>query len=55
MGTKIRLAFEVPVGNVRADGVVRDIIPGEDLGVEFTGLDLGAKLLLQGLMNVLLR
>ena len=55
VGTKIRLAFEVPGGNVRADGAVRDIIPGEGLGVEFTQMDLGGKLLLQRLMNRLLR
>lgn len=55
VGTKIRLAFEVPGGSVRADGVVRDIILGEGLGVEFTRMDLGGKLLLQSLMNRLLR
>src|SRR5499427_9422205 len=36
VGTKIRLAFDVPGGSVQADAVVRDIIPGEGLGVEFT-------------------
>ena len=55
VGTTIRLAFDVPGGNVRADGVVRDIILGEGLGVEFTRMDLGGKLLLQRLMNRLLR
>ena len=55
VGTKIRLAFDVPGGSVRADAVVRDVIPGEGLGVEFTRMDLGAKLLLQKLMNRLLR
>ena len=55
VGTIVRLAFEVPGGNVRADAVVRHIIPGEGLGVEFTKMDLGAKLLLQKLMNRLLR
>ncbi|HKW65459.1 MAG TPA: PilZ domain-containing protein [Candidatus Acidoferrum sp.] len=54
VGTKVRLAFEVPGGNVRADAVVRDTIPGEGLGVEFTQMDLGAKFLLQKLMNRLL-
>lgn len=54
VGTKVWLAFEVPGGNVRADAVVRDIIPGEGLGVEFTQMDLGAKLLLQKLINRLL-
>ena len=55
VGTKIRLAFDVPGGSVRADAVVRDVTPGEGLGVEFTRMDLGAKLLLQKLMNRLLR
>ena len=55
MGTNIRLAFEVPGGSVRANAVVRDIIPGEGLGVEFTRMGLGDKLLLQKLLNRLLR
>lgn len=55
VGTKIRLAFEVPGGRVQADGIIRDIIPGEGLGVEFTRMDLGAKVLLQKLMNRLLQ
>ena len=54
VGTKVRLAFEVPGGSVRAEAVVQDIIPGEGLGVEFTRMDLGAKLLLQKLMTRLL-
>ena len=55
VGTKIRLAFEVPGGMVRADAVIRDVIPGQGLGVEFTRMDLAAKLLLQKLMNRLLQ
>ena len=55
VGTKIRLAFEVPGGSVRADAVVRDIIPGEGLGVEFTQMALGDKFLLQKLLNRLLQ
>lgn len=55
VGTKIGLAFEVPGGNVRADAVVRDIIPGEGLGVEFTRMNLGDKLLFKSLLNRLLR
>lgn len=55
VGTKIRLAFDVPGGSVRADAVVRDIIPGEGLGVEFTQIALGDKLLLQKLLNRLLQ
>ena len=55
MGTKLRLAFEVPGGNVRADAIVRNIAPGEGFGVEFTRMALGDKLLLQKLLNRLLR
>lgn len=55
VGTKIRLAFEVPGGKVRAEAVVRNIIPGEGLGVEFTRMDLGDKVLLQRLLSRLLR
>jgi hypothetical protein len=45
------VAFEVPGGSVQADAIVRDIIPGEGLGVEVTRMDLGGKLLLQKLLN----
>lgn len=55
VGTKLRLGFEVPGGSVWAEAVVRDIIPGEGLGVEFTRMDLGDKLLLQKLLNRLLQ
>jgi hypothetical protein len=55
VGTQVRLAFDVPGGSVRADSVVRDIIPGEGLGVEFTRIGLGDKLLLQKLLTRLLQ
>ena len=55
VGTKIRLAFDVPGGSVRADAVVRDIIPGDGLGIEFTRMGLGDKLLLQKLLHRLLQ
>ena len=55
VGTKLRLAFEVPGGSVWAEAVVRDLIPGEGLGVAFTRMDLGDKLLLQKLLNRLLQ
>ena len=55
VGTKIRLAFDLPGGSVRADAVVRDIIPGDGLGVEFTRMGLGDKLLLQKLLHRLLQ
>lgn len=55
IGTKLRLAFEVPGGSVKAEAIVRDTIPGEGLGVEFLRMDLKDRLLLQRLMNRLLR
>ncbi|HYL61133.1 MAG TPA: PilZ domain-containing protein [Candidatus Methylomirabilis sp.] len=55
VGTKIRLAFEVPGGSVRAEAVVRNVVPGEGLGVEFTRMELRDKLLLQRLLNRLLQ
>jgi hypothetical protein len=55
VGTKLRLAFEVPSGSVRAEAIVRNSVPGDGIGVEFTRMDLGDKLLLQKLLNRLLR
>jgi hypothetical protein len=55
MGTKLRLVFEVPGGSVRAEAIVRNIVPGDGMGVEFTRMDLGDKLFLQRLLNRLLR
>jgi hypothetical protein len=55
VGTKLRLAFEIPGGSVRAEAVVRNIVPGKGAGVEFTRMDLKDKLLLQKLLNRLLR
>ena len=55
VGSKLRLAFEVPGGKVRADAIVRNIAPAEGFGAEFTQMALGDKFLLQKLMNRLLR
>jgi hypothetical protein len=55
VGTKLRLVFEVPGGSVRAEAIVRNIVPGHGIGVEFMRMDLGDKLLLQKLLNRLLR
>ena len=55
VGTKVRLAFEVPGGSVRANAIVRNINPCEGFGVEFTRMSLGDKLLLQSLLKRLLR
>lgn len=55
VGTKLRLTFEVPGGSVRAEAVVRNVVPGKGVGLEFVQVDLRDKLLLQRLMNRLLR
>jgi hypothetical protein len=55
VGTKLRLAFEVPGGNVQADAIVRNIVPGEGMGVEFTKLRLKDRILLEKLLKRLLR
>ena len=55
VGTKLRLAFEVPGGNVRAEAIVRNIVLGDGMGVEFTRIDLKDRILLQKLLKRLLR
>ena len=54
IGAKLRLAFEVPGGIVRAEAIVRNVETG-GFGVEFTRMDLGAKVLLRRLLSRLLR
>ena len=56
IGTSLRLAFEVPegVGVVQADGVVRNVSPGEGMGVEFTKMGLRDRVLLGQLLRWLL-
>jgi hypothetical protein len=55
VGSKLRLSFEVPGGNVQADAIVRNIVPGEGMGVEFTKLRLKDRILLEKLLKRLLR
>ncbi len=55
VGTKLRLAFEVPGGNVHAEAIVRNIVPGEGMGVEFSRLELKDRILLEKLLKRLLR
>jgi len=55
VGTKLRLAFEVPGGNANAEAIVRNIVRGEGMGVEFTRLELKARILLEKLLKRLLR
>jgi hypothetical protein len=55
VGTKLRLAFYVPGGNVHAEGIVRNTAPGEGMGVEFTKMDRQDRVLLERLLSRLLR
>jgi hypothetical protein len=55
VGTKVRLAFELPGGNLHPEAIVRNVAPGQGMGVEFTRLELKEQLLLQNLMDRLLR
>ena len=55
VGTKLRLSFEVPGGNVQAEAIVRNIVAGEGMGVEFKKLRLKDRILLEDLLKRLLR
>jgi len=55
VNTRLRLTFEVPGGNVHAEAVVRSVEPGEGMGVEFTRIGSGERLLLERLLRRLLR
>jgi hypothetical protein len=55
VGTKLRLTFDVPGGNVQAEAIVRNVVPGEGMGVEFTKLDPQDRSLLERLLMRLLR
>lgn len=55
VGTKLRLAFEVPGGTVQAEAMVRNVVPREGMGVEFIGLSVKDRVLLRRLLNRLLR
>ena len=55
LGAKLILVFEVPGGSVQADGVVRSVVPGEGMGVEFTRLAVTDRILLERLLKRLLR
>ena len=55
VGTDLTLVFEVPGGMVLAEAVVRNIVPGEGMGVEFTKMNPQNRALLEGLLTRLLR
>jgi hypothetical protein len=54
VGTNMKLSFEVPGGVVQAEGVVRDVSPGEGMGVEFTKMGPLERVLLGQLLRRLL-
>lgn len=54
-GTGLTLLFEVPGGFVQAEAVVRDVSPGEGMGVEFTNVGPQARVLLDDLLKRLLQ
>src|SRR5690242_17842557 len=55
VGTKLKLSFEVPGGDVQTEGVVRNIEAGKGMGIQFTRLNPKDRVLLQRLLNRLLR
>jgi PilZ domain len=55
VGSELTLVFEVPGGIVMAEAVVRNNVPGEGMGVEFTKMNPESQALLDGLLRRLLR
>ena len=55
VGTKLTMLFEVPGGFVQAEAVVRNVLPGEGMGVEFVNVGPQAQALLDDLLRRLLQ
>jgi hypothetical protein len=55
VGANLTVVFEVPGGMVLAEAVVRNTVPGEAMGVEFTKMNPQSQALLEGLLTRLLR
>jgi hypothetical protein len=55
VGTDLTLVFEVPEGTVMAQAVVRNVVAGEEMGVEFTKMNPESRALLERLLTRLLR
>ena len=55
VGTTLTLVFQVPGGVVQAEAVVRNVVPDEGMGVQFTKLGPQERALLQQLLARLLR
>ena len=55
IGTTLKLVFMVPNGIVQAEGIVRNVVPGEGMGVEFTKMGPQDQALLEALLTRLLQ
>jgi hypothetical protein len=55
VGTNLRLVFEIPGGSFQAEGIVRNVKPGEGMGVEFVKVNARDRISLKFLMKRLLR
>ena len=55
VGTNLKLIFAVPNGIVQAEGIVRNVVPGEGMGVEFVKMGQQDLALLEGLLGRLLQ
>ena len=55
VGTELSLVFQVPGGVLQAEAVVRNIVIGEGMGVEFTKINPEGRILLEQLLTRLLR
>jgi hypothetical protein len=55
VGTNLRLSFEVPGGSVHVEAIVRNVTPGEGMGLEFTKLNIRDRVLMEILLRRLLR
>ena len=55
VGTELTLVFQVPGGILQAQAVVRNIVLGEGMGVEFTKMNPEGQILLEQLLTRLLR
>lgn len=55
VGTNLTLIFQVPGGIVQSEAVVRNVVPGEGMGVEFTKITPEARALLEQLLKRLLQ
>lgn len=54
VGSSLMLVFEVPGGVVQAEAVVRNVVPGKEMGLEFTSMGPHARALLDDLLRRLL-